>query len=108
MASTYNDTRLHPVRAGNEAPGVGSNATQPWFGKYASTQEWALLARTTYCDVTSLNSPVRNPFTTRDGIPNVRSITSIEEAKYSQCPCLRSKRKLARGSWGTVRDSCRV
>ncbi len=57
--------------------------------------------------VRSLNSPVRNPFTTRDGIPRVRSMTAIEEAKYSQCPCLRSKRKLARGSCGTVRDSCR-
>src|SRR6476660_4121305 len=108
MASAYNDTRLQPVRAGMDAPGVGSNVTQPWFGKKASTQECALLARTTYCDVRSLNSPVRNPFTTRDGIPRVLSITAIEEAKYSQCPCLRSKRKFARGSRGALRESCRV
>ena len=59
-----------------------------------------MLARTTYCEVKSLNSPVRNPFTTRDGIPRVRSMTAMDEAKYSQCPCLRSKRKLASGIMG--------
>jgi hypothetical protein len=34
----------------------------------------------------------------RDGIPIDRSITAIAEAKYSQCPFLRVKRKYAMGS----------
>ena len=34
----------------------------------------------------------------RVGIPRLRSITVMAEAKYSQCPFLRSKRKKARGS----------
>src|ERR1700733_12393105 len=107
-ASRYNAPLCQPARVCMGAAGVGSKLIHPYPGKYASTQECALLARTRYCDVRSLNSPVRKPFTTRDGMPSVRSIIAIEEAKYSQCPCLRSKRKLATGSRGTVRGSCSV
>src|SRR5690242_3497482 len=108
MASAYMDIRLQPVGAAIDAPGVGSKSTQPWPGKYASTQECALLARTTYCEVRSLNSPVRNPLTSREGISRLRNMTAMADAKYSQCPCLRSKRNSASGSGGRVRDICRV
>src|SRR5580704_11675508 len=108
MASTYNMLLLQPVCTCAGAAGVGSKLIQPYPGKYASTHECALLARTRYCDVTSLNSPVRNPFTTREGIRNVRNITAIAEAKYSQCPCLRSNKKYASGSRCPTRPSCSV
>src|ERR1700731_4575933 len=108
IASRYNMLRLQPACVCAGAAGVGSKLTHPYPGKYASTQECALLARTRYCEVRSLNSPVRKPFTTREGMPSVRSMIAIAEAKYSQCPCLRSKRKLATGSRGTTRGSCKV
>ena len=38
----------------------------------------------------------------------MRSMIAIAEAKYSQCPCLRSNKKLARGSRGVTRESCNV
>src|SRR5579859_7947611 len=85
--------------------GVGSNSAHPWPGINASTQECASLARITYSEEMSLNSPPANPFTTREGIPRVRNITAIDEAKYSQCPWRRSNRKLARGSLGVVLGS---
>ena len=50
----------------------------------------------------------RKPFTTREGMPSTRSMIAIEEAKYSQCPCLRSKRKLAMGSFSWLRGNCKV
>src|SRR5580692_5969628 len=107
-ASRYNAPLLQPVRVCTGAAGVGSKLIHPKPAKYTSTQECALLARTRYCEVRSLNSPVRKPFTTREGIPTTRSMIAIEDAKYSQCPSLRSKRKLATGSRGTVRGSCSV
>src|SRR5258708_2188455 len=100
--------RLEWLEARSPPAGVGSNSTQPSPGMNASTQEWASLARIRYCDDTSLNSPPENPFTTRDGMPRLRSITAIEDAKYSQCPWRRTKRKFAIGSCGVVLGSCKV
>ena len=64
----------------------------------ASTQLCASEARTTCKPVMGLKTPLWNPVTTREGIPRVRSITAMAEAKYSQCPFLRTNRKFASGS----------
>src|ERR1039457_1506908 len=100
--------RDQPVLVGGIPAGVGSKLTQPDPGKYASTQEWASLARTTYWPVRSLNSPPRNPVTMRDGMRKVRSITAIELAKYSQCPFFLWNRKLDSGSAGGLAGSSSV
>src|SRR5271165_4344413 len=99
--------RLHWAAVPAPEDGVGSNVIQPSPGMYASTQEWASLARITYCEVRSLNSPPENPFTIREGMPIVRSMMAMEEAKYSQCPSSRTKRKLAMGSRGLLLGSCK-
>src|SRR5215469_6287455 len=108
MASMYNMTRLHRVCTCASPAAVGSKVIQPCPGMYASTQECASLARIMYCEVKSLNSPPENPLTMREGIPIDRSMTAMAEAKYSQWPCRRTKRKSEMGSDGTRLGSCSV
>src|ERR1700752_2376458 len=78
--------------------GVGSKRTHPCSGKNTSTQEWALLSRTKKNLPYSFHSPPRNPFTILAGIPISLRSTTIEVAKYSQCPALFLKRKSSIGN----------
>ena len=57
--------------------GVGSNGTQPYTGKYASTQECASRSRTTYSLRLRSYEPGANPDATRAGTPPIRSRSAI-------------------------------
>ena len=71
--------------------GVGSKVAHPWPGIHASTQLWASEARTTQRSEMGLYSPIWNPVASRAGIPSVRNITAMAEAKYSQWPLRRGR-----------------
>src|ERR1035437_6160005 len=95
-------------RGGVRAGGVGSKVVQPRFGNQASTQLWASEARITYHPLIGLRAPPSKPVASREGMPRVRSMIANAEAKYSQYPLRRSKRKLANGSAVSLGGSSRV
>jgi hypothetical protein len=64
-----------------EAEDTDGDGMTQWFGKNSSGQEWAFSWRTSKKPLASFKVPVLYPVTTRDGMPTVRAMTAMAEAK---------------------------